>query len=308
MTAAGGGTRAASGAAGGAPDLLGGTRVLLRTFSVLTGVAFVVLFGLAARTDRWFAWTIEPPATAAFLGAAYGAGCVLVVLAQRGRPWAVVRIPFLTVLVFVVLTLGATVAHLDRFHWDAAGLVPRFAAWLWLAVYVVVPVAMLVTWVREETRRRSTSAAEPDDHAPRTGSASGVPRGLAVVLAAQAAVLLALAAVLLAAPDRSADLWPWALTPLTARVVAAWLGAFAVGTVVALLDGDLRRLELAAWSYVVLAVLELVVLARYASLVRWDAPAAWGYVAFAASVLACSAVVLRTVRRRSPPPGGVQLA
>lgn len=270
--------------------LLRQTRVLLRVFSVLTCTAFVVLFLLATRTDQWFAWTIEPPATAAFLGAAYGAGCVLVLLAQRGRPWSGVRIPFLTVLVFTVLTLVATLAHLDRFHLDAAAPVPRFAAWFWLAVYVGVPPAMLVAWRRQEAR----GARQP--------AAQRVPRALAVVLSVQAAALLVVATVLFVAPGRAGDLWPWELTPLTARVVAAWLGAFAVGTVVALRDGDLRRLELAAWAYVVLAAGELVVLARYAAVVRWDAPAAWGYLVFAVSVLACSAVVLSAVRRREALP------
>ena len=60
--------------------ILPGTRRLLIVFSTLTLLAFVALFGGAAYTDRYFAWTIKPPATAAFLGAAYAAGCVLVVL------------------------------------------------------------------------------------------------------------------------------------------------------------------------------------------------------------------------------------
>ena len=67
----------------GARTVLPGTRWLLRAFSVLTFLAFVSLFLMAARTDRYFAWTIAPAATAAFVGAAYAAGCLLVVLSLR---------------------------------------------------------------------------------------------------------------------------------------------------------------------------------------------------------------------------------
>jgi hypothetical protein len=57
--------------------LLPGTRWLLCAFSLLTALAFVVLFVLSASTEQHFAWTIQPPVTAAFLGAAYAVGCVL---------------------------------------------------------------------------------------------------------------------------------------------------------------------------------------------------------------------------------------
>src|ERR687896_441357 len=96
--------------------LLLGTRLLLVIFSGLTLLAFGVLFVFADATERYFAWTIKPPATAAFLGAAYAAGCALELLALRRGTWAALRIPFLTVLVFTVMTLVASVLHLDRFH------------------------------------------------------------------------------------------------------------------------------------------------------------------------------------------------
>ena len=54
--------------------ILPGTRRPPIAFGTLTLLAFVVLFGGAAATDRYFAWTIKPPATAAFLGAVYAAG------------------------------------------------------------------------------------------------------------------------------------------------------------------------------------------------------------------------------------------
>src|SRR3954453_3681477 len=98
-------------------------RVLLVVFAVLTAMAVVALFVLSGQTDQTFAWTIQPPLTAAFLGAGYAAGFVLVVLALRDPVWAHSRVPVLTILAFVALTLVATLLHIDRFHFQ-----PEFAA------------------------------------------------------------------------------------------------------------------------------------------------------------------------------------
>ncbi|WP_456610266.1 hypothetical protein [Blastococcus sp. SYSU DS0619] len=267
--------------------VLPGTRLLLYVFSALTLLAFVSLFLGSSRTDDYFAWTIAPPATAAFLGAAYAAGCVLVVLSLRVDSWARIRIPFVTVLVFTALTLIATLLHLDRFHFGAPGVVPRSAAWFWLGVYVLVPVSMLVMLVRQERPTRR----DPPGHVP-------LPAGLSAVLAVQGVVFLAAGATLFAAPGTEASLWPWPLTPLTARAVASWLLAFGVGIVLALRDRDLDRLRLAAVAYAVFGALELVVLLRYTDAVRWDSPATWAYVALMASTLLSAGYALRRTRAR----------
>ncbi len=197
--------------------ILPGTRLLLVIFSGLTLLAFVVLFVLADATERYFAWTIKPPATAAFLGAAYAAGCALELLAFRRRTWAALRIPFLTILVFTVLTLVASVLHLDRFHFGSDLPMARCAAYFWLAIYVVVPLAMVVVLVIQERR--------PAERIDRVA----LPAVLRVTLLVQGAVMFAVGAALFLAPGTAEALWPWMLTPLTARMVAAWLLAFGRG-------------------------------------------------------------------------------
>lgn len=250
-------------------------RVLLGVFSGLTALAVVALFVLAEQTDETFAWTIQPPLTAAFLGAGYAAGCVLVVLSLRRSAWADVRVPVGTVLVFVVLTLVATLLHLDRFHLDpdTAGTVAVAAGWFWLAVYVLVPVGMLAAlWPQERA-----PGADPPARAP-------VPRLLRAALAVESAVLTAVGAALFVAPGTATATWPWALTPLTARVVAAWLLAFGLATALAAVAGDLRRLRTAAVAYTVFGVLVAVAVARFAGTVAWGDPAAWGFAAMTAAV------------------------
>jgi hypothetical protein len=273
-----------------------GMRRLLVAFTCLTVLAFVALFLGAARTEDYFAWTIQPPTTAAFLGAAYGAGCVMVVLALRAGHWSAVRIPYLTVLVFTVATLLATLLHLDRFHLAADGFVARGAAWFWLAVYVVVPLAMAVLLAR-----RRPGPAPAEEHAD---EAAPMPTWLRVALAAQGVVFLGVGLALYLVPASEAVLWPWTLTPLTGRAVASWLLAFGLAAVLAIRVGDLRPLRVIAAAYAVLVVLELVVVLRFAGTLRWGAPATWVFLGVALVMLATAAAGLRT--RAHVRPAAVQ--
>src|SRR5437660_560551 len=82
-------------------------------------------------------------------------------------------------------------------------------------------------------------------------------------LCAEAAVMVFLGVGLYVMPSSSKDLWPWLLTPLTARVTAAWLLAFGLSSAAAALFGDLDRLRTSAVAYAVFGGLGLVVLLRY---------------------------------------------
>jgi hypothetical protein len=269
--------------------ILRGTRLLLFVFGALTFLAFLALFVMAGHTDRYFAWTIVPPVTAAFFGAAYAAGCAGVFLGLRSGRWAGIRVPYVGILVFTLVALGATLLHLDRFHFHAVGTVARFAAWLWLGVYLLIPVAMLTMLLVQELR------AEPAERErPR------FPVQLLVTV--QSVVLLAVGVSLLVAPGLARVLWPWPLTPLTARVVAAWLVGFGVAIALGLRQADRAEPGTAAGAYAVLAALELVVVLRYAGAVRWGSAAAWGYLAMAASILGLAVVTLVRARRRPAGP------
>lgn len=266
--------------------VLPGMRRLLIAFALLTLLGFTSLFVGSTQTERAFAWTIDPPLTAAFLGAGYGAGCVLVLLALRARAWVHARVAVVTVLVFMLLTLVATLLHLDRLHFTSPELLARAAAWFWTAVYVVVPVAMLALLPLQER--------VPGEDPPRLVP---LPRGLSAALAVQGSLLLAVGAVLFAVPATQSVLWPWQLTPLTARTVGSWLIAFGFAAVLALRERDLERLELAAIAYTAFGALELVALARFAGVVRWGEPAAWVYLALLLTIVPTGAVGWAAVGR-----------
>ncbi|SOD94448.1 hypothetical protein [Blastococcus haudaquaticus] len=260
--------------------LLTGMRTLLGAFAVLTALATGALFVLSENTSETFAWTIQPPLTAAFIGAGYAAGFVLVVLSLRDPVWAHSRVPVLTILVFVVLTLGATLLHIERMHFDddfgGLDVLAKGAAWFWLVVYVLVPVAMAVLLVHQER-------APGEDPPPR----HPVPVVLRVALAGESAVLLAVGCLLYADPTTVAWVWPWEMSPFTARVVAAWLLAFGLATALAAVAvaGDLRRLRTAAIAYTVFGVLVLVAVARYPGTLQWDQPDAWIFLGVAVAVV-----------------------
>ena len=129
--------------------MLPATRKVLVAFAVLTLLATNQLVVVASFTDRYFAWTISVRATSAFLGAAYAAGFLLAVLALRRNRWRDVRVALVTVTVFTVLTLVPTLIHLHVFHLWNGGWGARLAAWVWLAIYVVVPIACLTVVVRQ---------------------------------------------------------------------------------------------------------------------------------------------------------------
>ena len=264
-------------------------RGLLVVFGVLTALAVAALFLRPETTDRFFAWTIQPPLTAAFLGAAYLAGCTLVVLSLRAAAWAHARAAVATILVFTLLTLVATLAHLDRFHLRAGGPVARAAAWFWLAVYVVVPLAMVVLLALQ--------VRAPGRHPER---ARPLPRALAVLLAGQGAVLFATGCVLFARPGLLTA-WPWPLTPLTSRAVGAWLVSFGIAAGLAVAEADLPRLRAPAVAYLVFGVAELAAVLRYAGTLAWGG-AAWAYVGFLLLVVLTAAVGVR-LTGRTPGPG-----
>jgi hypothetical protein len=252
---------------------------------VLTLAGLVGLFVLAEHTDKYFAWTIRPPLTAAFLGAGYGAGTVLVVQILRAEAWAHARLGVLTILMFTALTLLATVLHLDRFHFSSAGFA-SFAAWFWTGVYVVIPLStvVLLAW------QRRVPGEDPELRLP-------LSRRLRVALLGQGAVMLAVGAILFASPAASRTVWPWTLTPLTSRMVGAWLLAFGLAALLAVRERDLDRLQTSAVTYTVFGLLQLLALARYGSAVRWDTVSAWVYLALVVTVVAVGADGMWSARR-----------
>jgi hypothetical protein len=265
-----------------AGEVRAGTRWLLVAFAGLTFLAVTQLLLLADVADRYWAWTIRTELTAAFLGAAYGAGFVLAVASLRQDDWSRIRVPVVTVTAFTWLTAAATVIHLHRLHLRDGWPFARVVAWVWLAVYLVIPLACLVVVARQERRRAGADVVlQP------------MPGWLTAVLAAEGAVLLTAGLLLFAGgltvhhhePTRVANFWPWALTPLSCQVIGAWLVALGLGAVLAIRQRDLSRLLVSGMTYTAFGGFQFVALIWYWPQISRHDAWLWMYLAMLAAIL-----------------------
>jgi hypothetical protein len=275
-----------------------GTRCILLVASVLVFLVGVQLFVLTEMTDTFFAWTIGSPLTAAFLGAAYWASCVMEYAASRQGTWAAARVAVPAVLVFTGVTLLVTILHIDLFHLDSPSVLTGFLTWAWLFVYAVVPPVMTVLLVRQMRAKGSD---------PRRGVA--LSRWFRGLLSAHAALLVPLGVALLVIPTIAGGIWPWTLTPLTGRAIGAWLLGLGIAAIHAVRENDWGRIRPATMSYVAFGGLQLVALVRYPSELDWAVPQTWVYLLFLLSALGAGAYGWWQATRPVPllPPGVISL-
>ena len=278
-------------------DVRAGTTWLLRAFAVLTALAVIQLLVLSDVADRFWAWTIPKELTAAFLGSAYAAGFVLALASLREREWSRIRVPVITVTVFTWLAAVATGIHLHRLHLLSGGLVARGAAWVWLLVYLLIPLACLVVVVRQERERVGCDAV-----------LRPMPDWLTAVLTVEGAALLAAGAVLFGGGltvhhhEEAADFWPWGLMPLGAQVTGAWLIALAVAAGLAIIQRDLRRLLVSALTYTAFGVFQVGAVVWYwPQLSRHDL-SLWAYLTLLAAIIGTGGYGWWAAQRGEPHP------
>ena len=178
-------------------------------------VAFGVLYPWPRDTGRLFAWPIRPPLTAMILGSVYLGGAYFFLRAARASRWHTIKGGFPPVAAFATLMGIATILHWGEFNHG------HVAFWLWAGLYVTTPFLIAGVWLVNRRREAPTTAA--DDVA--------VPEAVAKVIGAVGVLALLMSVLLFVFPQQAIELWPWPLTPLTARVMGAVLalGLAAVG-------------------------------------------------------------------------------
>jgi hypothetical protein len=170
-------------------------------------VAAVILWLWPEQTGKLFAWPIQPRLTAMLLATAYIGGIYFFTRVARSQQWHRVKVGFWPVATFASLLGVATVLHWDRFSHA------HVAFWTWAALYFVAP--PLVLAARLSNRRRDPRVPEPGDPA--------IPAEARLLIGAVGLAVGALGLVLFVTPGVLVPDWPWKITPLTARVVAAIL-------------------------------------------------------------------------------------
>jgi len=265
-----------------------GMRWLLLAAGFLVLLAGFQLFILTEYTDRYFAWTIQPFITAAFLGGGYFASFLVEFLAFRNGKWPEGRIAVPAVFTFTTLTLIATLLHVDRFHFNSPLVLAQAAAWFWLMIYAVVPPLMLLMWARQ--RRMSGSG---------TIGSLPLPASLRLVLLIQGVLLLSWGAALFLDPKLSAVSWPWTLTPLTSQATGAWLIGIGILAVHGFAENDYARVRIGLVGYLAFGVLEVVALLRYPGSFSWVSWSGWLYVGLIVSVLITGLYATKSVRQKN---------
>lgn len=133
-----------------------------------------------------------------------------------GRYWHRVAVGFPAVTTFTVAMLLATLLHWSRFD------LHQFPFQLWLGLYIVTPFLVPVIWLRN----RAADPGTPEAHDVL------VPALVRWGTRLLGLGLLTIVVVGFVFPSVLIAVWPWALTPLLARVLAGWGALIAVGTLV----------------------------------------------------------------------------
>jgi hypothetical protein len=251
--------------------------------AALVSLAAIPLFLLSERTNEYFAWTIQPPLTAAFLGAGYWAVTLAALLAIRQPEWTKVRIVLPVVVTGVGFILLATLLHLDRFHFDSEILTAKLEAWGWLVLYVaLIPIIIWAYW--QQRRESGTELARQ----------VLLPGWLRILMGITGAVMLLVGIGLFLLPgDVGSAVWGWTLTPLTGRMTGSWLMAIGISLVIGVRENDYHRLYIASTAYITYAVLQAINLLRYSDTFQWSSPKIWLLIVVLISLFICGVTIMR---------------
>jgi hypothetical protein len=235
-------------------------------------VAFVLLYVWPDHTTELFAWTIKPSMTPLLMGAGYLGGAYFFLRAVGARRWHHLAAGYLPVATFATLMAIATLLHWNRFNHS------HVSFFFWTGLYATTPFVVLAVWLANRTTDPGTP--DPDDVA--------VPRLARWLMGAMGMLVLVIGLLAFGLPNAIIGLWPWMLTPLTARVIGGWFAlpgvawislardprwsaarvpsqSQALGLVLILAgavraSGDFDPAKGATWIFAVLMCLSLVVL------------------------------------------------
>lgn len=261
--------------------ILRATRLISMAIVPILLLAFGILYFTPDESGARFAWDIQPRMTAMFMGAGYLGGAYLFMHVAFGRRWHRAAAGFPAVATFTVAMLAATILHWERF--DPG----HFPFQVWLAMYVVTPFLVSWMWLRNRAS---------DDGLPEARDAS-VPPIARWSLAALSVSMLVFAVASFVAPAWTISLWPWQLTPLTARVMAGWFALMGVaGLVIA------RETRWSAWRAGLQSIglwhVLVLLAAAFNSADFGGGLLNWYLVSVALALLAMASLYLQMERRR----------
>jgi hypothetical protein len=237
--------------------------LLLRAWlvvEVLFGVGAVMAIGRdPANSATNFAWPINPVVMAAVLGAFYITSAPLFLLPLFAKRWENIRVMILPAALFCTVQLAATFLHWDKF---SVGTTPFY---VWFASYLLPPPIFVAAYLWHQNKASSESIPSRDP------LPSWLKRSLIIV----GGLLTVIAALVFLFPSLLIPIFPWQLTPLTARSLSGWLTA--VGTLMISMahENDRVRVRLATPMLILLLPVLLLQTSRFSEQVNWSSPALW---------------------------------
>ncbi len=199
--------------------------VALGIFVILVP-AVIILWGAPGQTDDLWAWTIEPALTPIFLGSGYGAGAYFFWRTFRANRWHPSSAGVVSAATFAAVMLVATLLHWDKFNHGDAPTLAAIAFYGWVIVYIISPVIVFALWFLNQ--RTDSGTPEPTD--------AVLSRNVRLGARLFGAGAIIGAVMFFISPQTMIDLWPWKLTPLTARVLASFTFQVGVGAMLLSLD------------------------------------------------------------------------
>ncbi|HYN87159.1 MAG TPA: hypothetical protein VER55_01455 [Ardenticatenaceae bacterium] len=250
--------------------------LIVESFFFLGAIATITFSPDQTRTN--WAWPIQPAVMAALFGGFYIAVGVLLIGVMFARRWEMVRFAILPTTLFTTLMLLATFMHWDRF---SVGTAPFN---VWFVSYLLPPPIFLAIYLWQQRGTRPFGSGQP------------LSPPLRRLLIAVGALLALVAALTFVSPAWLIRVFPWTLTPLTARALSGWL--VAIGTLLLSMarENDTARVRLGAPMLVALLPAVLIQLGRFSNEVNWNSVTLWAGLLLLATVSVCGLALLRSNR------------
>lgn len=244
--------------------------------------AALVLYGFPDRTTEFFAWTIRPEMTPVIMGAGYAVGVYFFYRVSTVDEWHTVAPVFLGITTFTWVMAIATVLHWENFNHG------HHTFYLWVVLYAITPLLVPAVWAHNQ--RVSSHQRRTDDVT--------LPRAVRVLGGALGLVLTGSALVVFIAPDLIIGVWPWTVSPLTARILAGWIALFGVANTAAVVDPRWSGTRILLQCQIIGITLVLVGVVRV-----WDNftptnPVTWGGIGGVALYLVAILVLYLGMERR----------
>lgn len=238
-------------------------------------VAFLILYAFPQIGIDNFAWPVRPLMTSMMLGATYLGGAYFFLVVVLSRKWRHVWLGFLPISAFAGSLGIATLLHWDRFVHE------RFTFQVWAFLYFTVPLILPVLWYRNFRQVDDTDLNQGRSLSTRIRWAFG----------ALGSILTLAGLLLLIIPEQMLAIWPWTLTPLTARVMSVmFLLPGLVGLSVAYIGRwSSARYLLQAQAFTIILMLMAIYMAR--ADFEWERAVSW---VFAGGLTAVLMLILTT--------------